>query len=243
MNIEKYKYLGNGKYKVKIGSEDYIIYEDIILKYNILSKNKVDKKELDLYLKDNEFYEAYYKAVSYIDVKLRSSKEIEKYLKKDYSTKIVNNVITRLKDDGYLNESVYAEAYIHDQINLKIVGPLKIKDNLIAQGINESVIEDKLSCYSKKIQNEKIKKVISKEINLNKNKSTIMLKNKILHNLVEKGFYQEDIINCMEEFDFSDNDIYKREYEKTYKKLSSKYSGKELEYKVKQKLYQKGFKN
>ena len=36
------------------------------------------------------------------------------------------------------------------------------------------------------------------------------------------------------------SDIAKREYEKLYKRLSRKYSGKELEYKIKEKLYQKG---
>ena len=32
----------------------------------------------------------------------------------------------------------------------------------------------------------------------------------------------------------------KKEYDKLYKKLSRKYSGNELEYKIKEKLYQKG---
>ena len=75
MSISKYKYLGNGKYKIFIDDESYIIYEDIILKHNILSKDKISKEDLELYLKDNEYYEAYYKAVSYINTKLRSRSE------------------------------------------------------------------------------------------------------------------------------------------------------------------------
>lgn len=38
MKIEKYKYIGLGKYKVLISGKEYIIYEDVIIKYNILSK-------------------------------------------------------------------------------------------------------------------------------------------------------------------------------------------------------------
>ena len=38
-------------------------------------------------------------------------------------------------------------------------------------------------------------------------------------------------------------DLAKKEYDKLYKKLSRKYSGQELEFKINQKLYQKGFKN
>ena len=241
MEIKRYKYLGNGKYKVFIDDDSFIIYEDIILKYNILSKDKVDKKDLDLYLKDNQFYEAYYKAVSYINIKLRSSKEINKYLSKDFSKKIVTYVINSLSKDGYLNEDVYAEAYINDQINLKITGPLKIKKDLIDLGISVSVIDNHLDIYTKDMQYNKINKVIEKELKLNTNKSSYMLKNKILNNLMNKGFYKDDISYCISNYSFDDNDIYKKEYKKIYDKLSKKYSGKELEYKVKEKLYQKGF--
>lgn len=241
MKIERYKYLGNGKYKVFIGDNNYIIYEDIILKYNILSKDTISEKDLNLYLKDNQFFEAYYKAVSYINVKLRSSKEIDKYLNKDFSKKIIDDVVEKLKKDGYLNEDVYAEAFINDQINLKVVGPIKIKKELLKLGISEPVIDNHLVCYTKDLQYNKIKKVIEKELKLNKNKSSLMLKNKILKNLIDKGFYNEDIVLCMEKFNFDDSNVYKLEYEKIYNKLSSKYSGKQLEYKVKEKMYQKGF--
>ncbi len=241
MKIEKYKYLGNGKYKVLIDSNDYIIYEDIILKYNILGKDNISQKDLDLYLKDNEFFEAYYKAVSYINIKLRCSSEIEKYLSKDFSLKVVNDVTDKLKHDGYLNEDVYTEAFINDQINLKIVGPLKIRNDLINLKVSETVIDSHLESYTKDIQYEKIKKIIDKELRLNKNKSSLMIKNKILKNLIDKGFYKDDILNCMDSFNFDDSEVYKQEYEKLYRKLSAKYSGKQLEYKIKEKLYQKGF--
>lgn len=243
MKIERYKYLGNGKYKVIIDNCDYIIYEDIILKYNILSRDSINQSELDLYLKDNEFFEAYYKAISYINIKLRCASEIDKYLRKDFTSKTVNDVIDKLKSDGYLDESVYVEAFINDQINLKTVGPLKIKSDLLTLKLSESVIDQYLESYIKELQYEKIKKIIEKEIHLNKNKSAIMLKNKIIHTLMDKGFYREDIINCLDMYDINDDNAYEIEYEKIKKKLSSKYSGRELEYKIKEKLYQKGFRN
>ena len=40
---------------------------------------------------------------------------------------------------------------------------------------------------------------------------------------------------------YDDSKIYEIEYKKVYDKLSKKYSGRELEYKVKEKMYQKGF--
>ncbi len=243
MKIEKYKYLGNGKYKISIDNSEHIIYEDIILKYSILGKESITQKELDTYIKDNEFYEAYYKSVSYIKTRLRSEKEIRKHLSKDYSNKTIESVIERLIKEGYIDENIYTDAYITDQINLKINGPIKIENDLIKLGISKDIIEKHLINFTKDEQYKKIKKVIEKEIKLNKNKSEVMLKNKILKALIDKGFYKEDILNCIEDFSFDDSKIYEIEYRKAYDKLSKKYSGKELEYKVKEKMYQKGFKS
>ena len=59
--------------------------------------------------------------------------------------------------------------------------------------------------------------------------------------MVNLGYDTLTISKVVNDFDFSnDKDIAKKEYEKLYKKLSRKYEGKELEYKIKEKLYQKG---
>lgn len=242
MKIKKYKYLGNGKYRLTIDDDIYILYEDTILKYSIITKNEISKKDLETYLKENQLHEAYYKSVEYINRKLRTKKEITKYLKKDFSNKEIDYAIKKLEKEGYLNEEIYAEAYITDQINLKIVGPLKIKNDLLNLGIDETIINKKLGRYSKEEQYNKINKLIEKDIRLNNNKSVMFLKNKILRNLIDKGFYKEDIETCIDNHSFNDEEIYKKEYQKAYDKLSKKYSGATLEYKIKEKMYQKGFK-
>lgn len=241
MKIISYKYLGNSRYKIKFEEEEHILYEDIILKYSILGKENIDKKDLEKCLKENLYFECYYKGINYINKRLRTKLELKKYLNKEYDSKLVNNVLDSLEKDGYLNEDVYTSSYIHDQINLKMVGPLKIKKDLEDLGISNDIINKHIESYTKEDQNLKIKKIIEKEVKLNKNKSSIMLKNKILKSLIEKGFYNEDILEILECYSFDDKDIYKKEYEKLYNKLSKKYSGKQLEYKIKEKMYQKGF--
>ena len=148
----------------------------------------------------------------------------------------------KLKTDGYLNEDVYVESYINDQINLKNYGPLRVKRDLLKLGIDKKYIDKHLTKYTKDIQHEKINKYIEKEIRLNNKHSVIILKNKILKSLIDKGFYKEDIVMCMNSFEFDDKEIYEKEYKKLYDKLSKKYSGNDLEYKIKAKMYQKGFK-
>ena len=89
---------------------------------------------------------------------------------------------------------------------------------------------------------EKVSKYIEKSIKNNHNKSSYILKNKIKQNLINLG-YDANIINeCFEKYDLDDNDIYKIELEKAKNKLSRKYTGKELDYKIKEYMYRKGFK-
>ena len=242
MKIQEYRYLGNSKYKVIINNEEYILYEDIILKYNLLIKN-VNEKDLTKYLKENKRFEAYYVALKYIKAKLRTKKEIEEYLsKKDYNDFDIDYAVARLEQEKYLDERVYAKSYILDAINLKNIGPNKIVVELTNLGIDKVTVLDELSMFTNFIQKEKIYKYIEKSIKSNHNKSSYILKNKIKQNLINLGYDLNIINKCLGEYDIDDNEVYQKELEKVKNKLSRKYTGKELEYKIKEYMYRKGFK-
>ena len=244
MKILKYSYLKDSRYKITIDDKEIYLYEDIIIKENLLIKKDISEKELTRLLKENNFYELYYNALKYLKTKLRSKKEIEKYLKNINDDKNnINKVIEKLSKDGYLNDKTYAKAYIHDYFYLKNIGPLKIKKDLLELKINETIIDEELLVIKKEEQINKIKTYINKQLNLNKNKSVHALKEKLSNNLIIKGYEKEYIIEELENISFNEEDLFKKEYDKLYKKYSKKYTGKDLEYKIKQKLYEKGFKN
>lgn len=241
MEIKKYKYLGSSKYKIFIDDEEYIIYEDIIVKNNILLKKEITKEELEFYLKENTYYEALYKSIKYIGIKMRSKKELIKYLSKTYDKLVVDKVIVYLVNNNLINDRVYVRAYINDSINLKNIGPFKIEKELVNMDIDKDIIINELDIYTKDIELEKIGKIIEKEIKLNRNKSLYMLKIKIMYNLINLGFHKEYIDIVLNDISIDDKDIYKKEYDKLYKKLCNKYDKDKLDYIIKQKLYQKGF--
>ena len=90
---------------------------------------------------------------------------------------------------------------------------------------------------------DKINKYIDKKIKVNHNLSSIMLKKKIIDELLKKGFFLEDINNVLNNFNIVDDEkIYKKEFDKLKNKLSKKYKGNELEYHIKIELLKKGFK-
>lgn len=242
MKIQGYKYLGNSKYRVIINNEEYTLYEDVILKYDLLIKD-VNEKDLAKFLEENKRYEAYYVALKYIKTKLRTRKEIEEYLsKKDYNDFYIDYAVARLEQEKYIDERVYAKSYILDAINLKNIGPNKIVMELTNLGIDKNIVLDELSIFTNYIEEEKVYKYIEKSIKNNHNKSSYILKNKIKQNLINLGYNPNIINKYLNEYNIDDNKIYQKELEKVKSKLSKKYTGKELEYKIKQNMYRKGFK-
>ncbi|MDD5980331.1 MAG: RecX family transcriptional regulator, partial [bacterium] len=162
MKIEKYKYLNGGKYKVYIDNNYYVIYEDIIIKHNILSKKEITEEELNIFLNENNYYESYYKVLNYIKFRIRSEKEVKTYLEKNNTDrKHIDNIIEKLKVEGYINDELFCVYYVADSINLKNIGPLKIKKELQKHDISDNFINKALEKFTKDIQYKKIKKYIA----------------------------------------------------------------------------------
>lgn len=244
MNIVKFKKIGLDKYKIYLDDTELILYEDVILKYNLLIKHNIDLKELETIIEENKYYEVYNIALKYISIKLRSKDEVISYLsKKEFSNKLIEEVIKHLEEEGYLNEKVFIEAYINDEINLKSDGPYKIKSNLLNLGINENLIDEHIDKIDNDVWKAKIKKHIEKAVNLNKKYSSTILKQKILYDLYLKGFDNDMISLVLENININNGDCsnLETEYNKAYKKFSSKYKGKELVNKIYVYLQRKGF--
>ena len=164
MKIIKYKKLPGNKYKITLDNNDIILYEDIIIKNMILLKKEIKENELKQYLDENIFYEAYYKALNYLKVKMRSTNEIEKYLAKEFNKDLIEKIILNLTKEGYLNDDYFTKCYINDSINLKNIGPNKIIHELEKLGIDKSIIDKNIKVFTSSIEEEKIKKIIDKKV-------------------------------------------------------------------------------
>lgn len=243
MKINKFVKKKDGMYNVELedGSK-LLIHEDLILKYDLLLKRELDDKDYKLISDENMSYSAYNKAIKYIGIRMRSIFELRSYLKKYVDNEnIINQVVDKLLSQGYLNDEMFARSYVNDRIALSTDGPYKIHNSLKEHRISEKDIEDALAAYTEDIQIEKIKKYIEKSIKSNTNKGYMLLKQKILANLINMGYNRHTVLDELSNYNPDDEDIYKKEYEKIYNKLSKKYSGYELDQRIKQKLYQKGF--
>ena len=243
MNIEKFKKKNKTQYELLLDNgEKILLYEDVIIKNNLLVNKKLDNNLLERINKENNFENIYSKCVKRISVRLRSEKEIRDYLNDNlYRNDIINDVVDKLKKYKLIDDEMFAKSYINDKILLTNYGPNKLKNELKKHNINDDVILKYIENVDKDIFDSKIDKIINKYIKNNTKNSLVMLRNKIQNSLNELGYYKEMYIDKLSSINYVDDNILKKEALKEYNKLSKKYNSKELEVKLKQKLYQKGF--
>ncbi len=242
MKILKYKKLTGGKYKVTLDTMDLMLYEEVILKYNLLITKEIDPLEIEKISNDNLFYEIYYDAIKSINSRIKSIYDIRMFLKKkEYPIDVIESVIDKLLKQGYLNDLIYTKSFINNQIVTTNNGPNKIRKELLDHKVDEKIIYGELESFTTDLQLEKIEKLVNRFYKSNRTRGGFVLKKKITNDLINYGYDIELIDKVISKFDFTnDKDIAKKEYEKLYRKLSKKYNGVELERKIKEKMYMKG---
>lgn len=243
MKIDKITKNKNGKYKIVFDNKESITtYDDVILNNGILFKKELSSEEINKITNDSNYYDVYNKTIKFISVKMRSEKEIIKFLeKKEITVQEKGQIILKLKEIKLINDEKFAHAYFQDRINLSNDGPDKIKQDLINNDISDSIIEEIYDKLDQATIYEKLDKLIQKKIKINHSKSNFMLKQKIVYDMVNMGYDKTMIIDILEKRLTNNTNIINNEYLKLKHKLSKKFSEEELERKIIQKLQQKGF--
>lgn len=243
MKLLKYKKKSNGQYEIKLDSGNTLcLYEEVILKFELLLKKDITDQELEKILLSNQEYDVYYVALKSLKNRFKSVKELRFFLlNKEYPPEYVEKAIEKLLSQGYLDDKSFAKAYINNQMITTYKGPKKIYRELLEKGVLSDIILEELAIFTAEEQNFRIEKIANKLIKSNKTRGAVMLRKKIYHDLQNLGYDNSLLEEVLSGLDMGDTKIIaKKEAEKLYRKFSRKYSGKELEFKIKEKLYQKG---
>ncbi len=88
MKIISYKKIKQNKYEVTLSNnESVLLYDDIILKYELLTKKEIDNQKLKEIILDNSKYDLYYAMLKDISKKFRTEKELRTKFK-DYDNEV-----------------------------------------------------------------------------------------------------------------------------------------------------------
>lgn len=243
MKILKYKKLKDNRYEIVLDNGVNLkVYDDLIIKYDLLLKKDITDYEIENIMKEVDELSSYYKALKYLNKKLRCESEIKQYLSKEYDNLVIEKTLEKLKKQGYLNDEMYIKSFVIDHYKLTSDGPYKIKNMLVELGFSEKDALLELDNISDDEWSLKLKKIINKKVKANHQYGSGKLKEKILYDMSNMGYPKwmiEDTFNCID-FGSSEN-ILEKEFDKWYFKYAKKYEGTQLYYMIKNKLLSKGF--
>lgn len=204
MNIEKYELIKKNKYNVFLSSGEVITLDERVITENeLLLKKEFNKELYDKVIRESRIYELVDISIKYILVRLRSIKEIKDYIKKkEENIELIDIVVDKLLKLGYLNDEKFAKSFIKDKLNFTSMGDYKIKMELQRLGVSYEIIEDNVSLIDEKLLENKIKKIIEKDIRTNKKYSGTNLKNKIYNHIVSAGYSKDKVISVLNNYNF-----------------------------------------
>lgn len=242
MKILKIKKMANNKYKISLDNIEIITFDTIILEYNLLYKKELTEKELKKISDKTYYFDAYNKTLKYITKKIKSKKEVEKYLD---SFKLNSNekkeILDKLINLNLINDRLYCKAFINDKINIFKYGVDKIEMQLKEKGIDYKIIQEELLNIDYDIVNLNLETKIKRKIKNNTKYNNFELRQRLTMQFKKEGYEKEKINEYIDKYIDNDDEIIKNQFDKLYYKYENKYDKKIFLSKLKQKLYQKGF--
>jgi len=148
-----------------------------------------------------EFEKFYNKALKFLSYRPRSEKEIRDKLKrKKVSEEIINKIISRLKENNFINDEEFVKWWIEQRTTFKPRSVRLIKIELKQKGIGQELIEETIGHLPSTIDDlESAKKLIEKRLPRYKNLSRDEKFQKIARFLSSKGFSYDIIKEIFKE--------------------------------------------
>ena len=236
--------MANNKYKISLDNFEITTFDNVILEYNLLYKKELTEKELKEISSKTNYFDAYNKTLKYITKKIKSKREVEKYLESfDLKSDEKKEILNKLIGLNLINDRLYCRAFINDKINISKYGVIKVNKQLQEKGIDYKIIEEELLNIDYNIVNSNLEFKIKRKINNNTKYTNFELKQRLIMQFTKEGYSKEKILEYINKYISNDGEILKVQFDKLYYKYKNKYDDKIFLLKLKQKLYQKGFSN
>jgi len=143
-------------------------------------------------VQNNKVYtvkEATERIQSYCAIQDRCQWEVEKKMKEwGISDKIIENILTDLILDKFVNEERFSESFCRGKFRIKRWGKVKIKNELKIKKISNNCIDKGLLQIEKKEYMKVLKDLYLKKRDSLKDRNQFIRKGKIAKHLQQKGF-------------------------------------------------------
>ena len=226
-------------------TEKLYITEDTIVHFMLSKGMNITEQELKEIQEYAQFSYGKNLALYHLSFKQRTVKEVNDYLRKhDMEEETIVHVIDNLKKDNWLDDAKYTHSFIHSNLLSGDKGAYALKQKLMQKGIAASIIDDELHQHDFTNLAETVAQKLLKKYQGKLPEKA--LHDKILQQLINKGFSYEEAKVAYQNLTIEDDDgnqqelLYK-ELDKQYRKYSKKYDGYDLKQRLTQALARKGY--
>lgn len=135
-----------GRYNIFVdGHYSFSLDEFQLVQHSLHSGQEIDETKLAELQAESDFGKNYIRAVDLISQRLRSEREIRDYARrKQWGRDNTERVIARLYDRGYLNDLVFAQAFVRSRQSAQKYSRRRIERDLVNKGISHRIIQQVL---------------------------------------------------------------------------------------------------
>ena len=236
-----------GRYNIYLNDTfAFGVDEATVVKYALFKGTELTKEQIDEIQHDDCIQQAYQKALHFLNFKLRSTKEVYEKLESDED--IINEVLGKLHEQNFINDTFYAESYLNQAKFVTFKGPKSVVFDLQKKGISDKVIQTVLEGYTLKEQLENAVQIAQSYLKGQKRVTPKVAKQKVKVFVMQKGYSKEIAEEVVPFLSFEaqsemEAELAVKEIATIYRRIAKKYEENEsaLWYQIKGKLYQKGF--
>ena len=185
------------------GEYSFSLSDELIIEYKVAVGKDVTVLPLKEMAEEDEFKRAMACAFKHMSLSEKSEKQLREHLeKKEFSEKIIEKTVARLKELNYIDDLSYARAFVE---HTSASGKKAILYKLKSKGISEEIINEALEDVSDESQLENAVELLKKQMPRYEKYDNYEKKRRLNGFLARKG-YDWDIISEAIDRVFSENE-------------------------------------
>lgn len=184
---------------------DYRIAFDNGLRRN----DDLDEEKINNLLSQSEKLKIKDSAFRFLARRHHSFHEIfKKLLNKGYKKEDISEVLEKLKRDGFVDDLLFANAFVEEKLTKKKLGLIKVKAELMKKGVDRKIIDMSLSHVDNSIMEANAELLIEKKIKFLKEKESDAkkIKQKLFSFLYSRGFDSEIITSALNKMNIGEDE-------------------------------------
>ncbi|UTR14061.1 recombination regulator RecX [Salipaludibacillus sp. LMS25] len=234
---------------IKVNNKDqyaFTVSEDLLVREQLLRGKDMSEDDITLLQEKDDLDKAMQKVLNFLSYRMRSELEVFNYLKElEVSDDQIGEMMDRLRELEFVNDRLFAEAFVRTKRDTGKKGPLIIEQELHQKGISQGLIDDAMTQYTIEQQLEHAIIMIDKKQSSYKNEGLKKKQQKLIQFIIQRGYPHSIAVEALKEVDLKEDPevewgAIEKQGEKAWRKFENKPDW-ERDQRIKQFLFSRGF--